>query len=127
MLHDDVGQKFGRHADFLRSIKPRDDAGDRDARAAGRDLLALPDGYDGGETAFMEVGLRCRGRKGDALLVLNVDRNGEPDRFALHAGRPIQRGEKWLLSQWIRSRPINAFPTPGVAAAPLPGEWARLA
>ena len=36
-----------------------------------------------------------------------------PDYESLHAGLAPTRGEKWLFSQWIRSKPVNAFATPG--------------
>jgi prolyl 4-hydroxylase len=66
--------------------------------------MYLNDDYEGGETDFPALGLRHRGRKGDALLWANVDRVGDPDRRTLHAGLAATRGEKWLLSQWIRDR-----------------------
>jgi hypothetical protein len=48
--------------------------------------------------------LRHRARRGDALMFANVDLAGNPDRRTLHAGLPPTRGEKWVLSQWIRDR-----------------------
>ena len=66
--------------------------------------MYLNDDYEGGETEFPAIGLRYRGRRGDALLFANVDIVGNPDRRSIHAGLPPTRGEKWLLSQWIRNR-----------------------
>ena len=40
----------------------------------------------------------------DALFFYNVDENGAPDPLTEHAGVPPTRGEKWLLSQFIRDR-----------------------
>jgi hypothetical protein len=74
-------------------------------------LLYLNDDFEGGETDFPSVGISHRGAKGDALFFANVDPSGAPDRLTLHAGRPPTRGEKWILSQWIRDR------TPGPAEA----------
>ena len=37
-------------------------------------------------------------------MFANVDLNGAPDRLTLHTGCSPTRGEKWLLSQWIRDR-----------------------
>lgn len=36
----------------------------------------------------------------------NTDPAGAPDYATLHAGLPPTTGEKWLLSQWIRSKPV---------------------
>ena len=43
-----------------------------------------------------------RGGRGDALVFFNLDEAGQPDPRTLHAGLAPTRGEKWLLSQWIR-------------------------
>jgi hypothetical protein len=68
-------------------------------------LVYLNDDYTGGETAFPELGIDHRGKKGDALLFVSVDGEGQPDRRTVHAGRPPLNGEKWVLSQFIRSKP----------------------
>jgi prolyl 4-hydroxylase len=54
-----------------------------------------------------------------------VDREGVGDPMSLHAGQPTTRGEKWVLSQWIRSKPINAYQTPRAPTELLPPEWYR--
>jgi hypothetical protein len=105
VLHYDVGQQFSPHFDF---IDPATPGMAREMEARGQRLVTflmyLNDDYEGGETYFPALGLRHRGRKGDALLLANVDRVGNPDRRTLHAGLAPTRGEKWLLSQWIRDR-----------------------
>ena len=60
----------------------------------------------GGETEFPLVGFRHKGRKGDALFFWNVQTDGSLDRQTLHAGLPPTTGEKWLLSQWVRNKPV---------------------
>ena len=69
-------------------------------------LLYLNDDFDGGELEFPLVGQRFRGKAGDALYFAHVDQAGKPERLSLHAGLPIQRGEKYVLSQWIHDRPL---------------------
>ncbi len=68
-------------------------------------LVYLNDDFDGAQTAFLDLKWRYRGAKGDAILFRNVDGTGAPDPTTLHAGRAPTRGEKWLLSQWIRMPP----------------------
>lgn len=70
-------------------------------------LVALNVDYDGGETRFPAIGLAWRGRTGEALLFRNVDASGAADPAARHAGCPVQRGTKFLLSRWIRQRPLD--------------------
>ena len=65
----------------------------------------LTDGYEGGETAFPELGLAVRGDRGDLLLFANALPDGRPDPAMRHAGRPILSGTKLIASRWIRQRP----------------------
>ena len=70
-------------------------------------LLDLNDDFDGGELEFPLVGQRFKGHEGDAIYFAHVDQTGGPDKKSLHAGLPIRRGEKWVLSQWIHDRPLT--------------------
>lgn len=105
VLHYDVGQQFAPHYDFIDPSTPGL-AGELAARGQRlvTFLVCLNDDYEGGETDFSAIGLRYRGRTGDALMFANVDLVGNPDRSTLHAGLTPTQGEKWLLSQWIRDR-----------------------
>jgi hypothetical protein len=105
ILHYDVGEEFSRHYDFLQVKAPGH------AKLVAKHgqrvltfLLYLNDDFEGGETEFPELNWRFKGRKGDALFFWNVDPKGAPDFGTLHAGLAPTRGEKWLLSQWIRGR-----------------------
>jgi prolyl 4-hydroxylase len=70
-------------------------------------LIYLNDDYTGGETVFPKAGLSFRGEPGDALLFSNVLADGALDEMSLHAGLPVERGEKLLASRWIRARPLD--------------------
>lgn len=65
-------------------------------------ILYLNNDYEGGETAFPELGITVRGVAGDLLLFDNLDAAGEPDPRMLHAGLPVTAGEKWIATRWIR-------------------------
>jgi prolyl 4-hydroxylase len=67
-------------------------------------LVYLNDGYTGGHTEFPQLQWRFRGAPGDALAFRSVTVQGQPDLRTLHAGRPPQTGEKWILSKWLRDR-----------------------
>lgn len=107
LLHYEPGQRFSLHADFQDPATP---ALAREIALHGQRILTflvwLNDDYEGGETEFPSAGLRCKGRKGDALFFFNVDGSGAPDYRSVHAGLPPTRGRKWLLSQWIRSQSV---------------------
>jgi len=107
VLHYLPGQEFQPHFDIV--INP--DAPDYAQQLAkgGQRVLTflvyLNDDYEGGETEFPVLGARWKGRKGEALFFWNVAPDGALDERTLHAGVPVTRGEKWMLSQWIRGRP----------------------
>ena len=105
VLHYSVGERFDLHFDFIDPAVP-DFANELAARGQrlATFLVYLNDDYEGGETEFPLVALRHRGLVGSALYFANVDSSGEPDRLTIHAGLAPTSGEKWLLSQWIRSR-----------------------
>jgi hypothetical protein len=105
IMHYKVGEEFVPHYDFLDVSYPglARDVADNGQRALTL-LIYLNEDYEDGQTAFPALGRSFRGRKGDALLFWNVADDGTPDRRTLHAGTPPTRGEKWLLSQWIRRR-----------------------
>lgn len=106
-LHYTPGQTFEPHNDFLDDAFP---AYAREIAQGGQRvltfLLYLNDDYQGGETDFPLVSVRHKGRKGDAMFFWNVLPTGGLDRQSLHAGLPPTLGEKWLLSQWVRNKPM---------------------
>lgn len=105
VLHYAPGQEFRQHVDYLDRSNPGL-AADMDARGQRvmTFLVYLNDDYEGGETEFPRLPARFKGRTGDALVFANVDAGGMGDPRTLHAGLPPKRGEKWLLSQWVRDR-----------------------
>jgi predicted 2-oxoglutarate/Fe(II)-dependent dioxygenase YbiX len=109
LLHYEPGQQFAVHGDFIQPSTPElaREVHLRGQRAATL-LVYLNDDYDGGETDFPRIGFRFKGRTGDALIFSNIDPAGAPDLETVHAGLPPTRGEKWLFSQWIRTRPVVA-------------------
>jgi prolyl 4-hydroxylase len=106
VLHYDVGETYRQHVDFFHASLP---TFTEEMRVKGQRvktcLVYLNDDYEGGETDFPKIGLAFRGRAGDALLFDNVLPNGTGDMRTVHTGLPPTRGEKWLFSQWIRSKP----------------------
>ena len=57
---------------------------------------------------------------------MNVDRHGCLDGRTLHAGRPIDAGEKLGLNVWLRQRP-SAGAVSSAAQQLLPGKAGRRA
>ncbi len=106
VLSYEVGQEYKAHFDFL---LPDDPAFAHILQAMGQRVATcltwLNDDYEGGETAFLKIDWTYRGKVGDSMLFLNVRTSDrKPDPMTLHAGTPVTRGRKWLLSQWVRDK-----------------------
>ena len=67
-------------------------------------LVYLNDDYEGGATDFPKIDVRHKGRGGEGLFFTNALPTGKPDFRMVHAGLPPLRGEKWVVSQFFRSR-----------------------
>jgi tetratricopeptide (TPR) repeat protein len=107
VLHYATGEEYGEHYDYLDPAIPAYAAelAHRGQRVA-TCLIYLNDDYEGGETEFPQLGIKFKGGKGDALIFFSADAAGRPDPRTVHAGRTPTSGEKWLLSQFFRNRPV---------------------
>jgi hypothetical protein len=95
------GEEYRAHFDFFApEIANTDPSGQR-VRTL---LVNLNTDYEGGETHFPHANAKLKGNTGDAVLFYNCDSSGAPDRTSLHAGLPVTRGQKWLLSKWYREK-----------------------
>lgn len=98
------GEEFPTHADFLDPSQPENA---ENIRREGQRIISfqvfLNDDYEGGETEFPNIEKRFKGKKGDAIFWWNVKPDGTPEPAAVNGNRPVTGGEKWVLSQWIRS------------------------
>ena len=112
------GQKYDSHYD---TFDP-ESYGPQTSQRIASFLLYLTDVEAGGETHFplegpnglerlknidyksCDGGLRVRPRAGDALLFWNVHPNRTFDKRALHGGCPVEKGEKWVATKWIRDK-----------------------
>jgi prolyl 4-hydroxylase len=111
VLSYEPGQEFGLHADFIDPRPPEffaelQQLGQRTATV----VTYLNEDFDGAETVFPDAGVKFRGNTGDAMVWINVLRDGSPDYRTMHQALPPTRGRKWVLSQWIRSKPFPYRP-----------------
>ena len=105
ILHYAEGEQIENHFDFVDPSMPGyasvlEKQGERVVTF----LVYLNDEYEAGETEFPLLRLRHRGSRGEGLMFVNALATGEPDERMVHAGRPPARGEKWIVSQFVRNR-----------------------
>lgn len=109
VLHYAPGQEIANHYDFVDPNTTADYAGEiaRNGQRMITFLVYLNEDYEGGETDFARLGLHYKGRTGDGLYFVNTLPDQSPDLRTLHAGRPPRGREKWLITQFVRSRPTR--------------------
>lgn len=70
-------------------------------------VVALNDEYEGGATAFPNLGKEYRLKKGDVLVFDTLNDWGRMTPEALHGGLAVTSGEKWICNLWIRTFPYE--------------------
>jgi prolyl 4-hydroxylase len=107
VLHYRTGDSYAPHVDFLA------DTPANAAQLAARGqrirtlLVYLNEDFDGGDTAFPQIGLGLKPGAGSALIFHNVDADGRTDPLTLHTGTAPTRGEKWAISKWFRNKALR--------------------
>jgi len=103
VLRYEPGQQYRPHRDYLPAgtlQMDRPHAGNR-VRTICVYLNAVE---AGGATEFPVPGLRIDPVPGRAVVFDNLNADGSPQPDSLHAGTPVEAGEKWLATLWIRQR-----------------------
>jgi prolyl 4-hydroxylase len=67
-------------------------------------MVYLNDVEEGGTTDFPLLGLSFQPRAGTMLIWNNADPEGNPNPDTLHAGTPVVRGVKYVITKWYRTR-----------------------
>jgi prolyl 4-hydroxylase len=70
-------------------------------------ILALNDDYEGGETEFPNLKKKYKLKAGDALFFHTLDNYELMTSKALHGGRPVKSGEKWICNLWVHKYPYD--------------------
>ncbi|TCV94857.1 prolyl 4-hydroxylase [Luteibacter rhizovicinus] len=100
-----VGGEYVPHYDFF---PPNEKGSERHLQSGGQRvstlIMYLNDADDGGETIFPHIDLHYIPKKGQALYFEYASASGELDSLSLHGGAPVRRGEKWIVTKWMRER-----------------------
>jgi prolyl 4-hydroxylase len=104
VLHYLPGQQYEPHYDWFDPNQP----GFAAITAKGGQRIAslvmyLNTPEAGGGTAFPHVGLTVTALRGSAVYFAY----DTGDEASLHAGLPVQKGEKWIATKWLREHPYQ--------------------
>lgn len=108
VLRYEPGQEYRPHRDYRPPESLRDDVPEAGNRAR-TICVYLNQPEAGGETEFPLPGVTIAPQTGRAVIFDNLLPDGRPDVDSLHAGLPVQRGEKWLATLWLRQGQYRAY------------------
>jgi prolyl 4-hydroxylase len=60
---------------------------------------------EGGDTHFTHVGIKLEPKPGVLMIWNNAHPDGTPNVDTMHAGSPVVRGAKYVITKWYRTRP----------------------
>jgi prolyl 4-hydroxylase len=105
VLHYPAGAGSEPHVDYL---APTNAANRESVLRSGQRVSTLVAYLDdvpaGGQTVFPALGWAVSPVRGNAVYFEYGDDHGRVDARSLHASAPVTRGEKWVVTKWMRQR-----------------------
>ncbi|MEY2617032.1 MAG: hypothetical protein RL522_34 [Pseudomonadota bacterium] len=103
ILHYQPGTEYKPHYDYFEPSEPGTPSilrrgGQRVATV----VMYLSEPERGGGTTFPDVQLEVAPKRGNAVF-FSYDRP-HPSTRTLHGGAPVQAGEKWIATKWLREQ-----------------------
>lgn len=109
ILNYKPGGEYQPHFDFFNPQRPGEA---RQLRVGGQRVATLVIYLNsppaGGATAFPKLGLEVAPVKGNAVFFRYQQPDGTLDDRTLHAGLPVESGEKWIATKWLREQPYRS-------------------
>lgn len=101
----EVGQQFKAHTDYFEpdSQEFAEYAAEKGQRTW-TFMVYLNTTLEGGETHFPSLDIKVKPRRGDVVIWNNLKPDGSPNPNTLHAGTPVSRGYKVVLTKWFRDK-----------------------
>ena len=64
-------------------------------------LMYLNDDFEGGETEFVNINIKIKPKKGNAILFIDTTDDQINIKESMHRGCPVLNGRKWICTKWI--------------------------
>lgn len=99
------GQQFKPHNDwFYTSEKYWELERKRGGQRCWTAMAYLNEVEEGGATHFTHVGIEIEPKPGVLLVWNNASPDGTPNVDTMHAGTPVVKGSKYVITRWYRTR-----------------------
>ncbi len=97
------GQQYKHHYDYF---FPSQEYWQQERRRGGQRswtaMLCLNEPEAGGETNFARPDISIPPKTGTLVVWNNMGHHGQPNENTLHAGTPVRKGSKYVITQWFR-------------------------
>ncbi|GAA0855392.1 2OG-Fe(II) oxygenase [Aliiglaciecola litoralis] len=118
--HYAIGQQFKAHYDYFvpgsNDFKTYQNQG---GQRSWTFMIYLNEECEGGETEFVNLGLKFKPKTGTALVWNNLYADGEVNPNTLHQAHPITAGEKVVITKWFREDAYQPASASMLADKPL--------
>jgi prolyl 4-hydroxylase len=99
------GQQFQPHNDwFYTSEKYWELEKARGGQRSWTAMVYLNEVEEGGHTHFTNAGIQIEPKPGVLMIWNNALPDGRPNEGTMHAGTPVVRGAKYVITKWYRTR-----------------------
>lgn len=98
----EVTQEFKPHTDYFEAYELERHSTPTLGQRTWTFMIYLNDVEEGGETAFVNVGLVIPPKQGMAVLWNNLRPDGSGNYDTLHHGTPVKAGYKAIVTKWFR-------------------------
>lgn len=98
----EVGQEFKPHTDYFEHYELAQHSTPTLGQRTWTFMIYLNDVEEGGQTAFVNVGLVVPPKRGMAVIWNNLKPDGTGNYDTLHHGTPVKRGYKAIITKWFR-------------------------
>ncbi|MFC4296220.1 prolyl hydroxylase family protein [Novosphingobium tardum] len=100
-----VGQEFRAHNDYFHTGEAYwPEQSRRGGQRSWTAMAYLNAVEEGGSTLFNKIGLDIPPQPGTLIVWNNMLPNGAPNPDTIHAGTPVVRGTKYIVTKWYRTR-----------------------
>jgi len=107
VLRYGIGGEYQPHYDYFLPSQAGGSASlSRGGQRVATLIVYLNEPEAGGETIFPIAKIFVTPKKGSAVLFYNVTPEGREDPKSFHGGAPVVKGEKWIVTKWVRERPF---------------------
>ncbi|BDT69069.1 hypothetical protein os1_32570 [Comamonadaceae bacterium OS-1] len=107
ILNYGTGGEYVPHFDFFPPEQPSSQVAlRRGGQRVATLIVYLNTVEEGGETFFPKLNLKIKAVQGNALYFSYTNSKNELDRMTLHGGSPVTRGEKWIMTKWMRQMAV---------------------